>query len=40
MQIKDAYINLKNNERSLLGTTTIGDLAMIVVISTKAVSGS
>jgi hypothetical protein len=38
MQIKDAYVNLKNNEKVLLGTTTIGDLAMIVVVSAKEVS--
>jgi hypothetical protein len=38
IQISGAYVNLKNNEKVLLGTTSIGDLAMIVVVSAKAVS--
>lgn len=35
VNIEDAYVNLKENEKVLLGTTTVGDLAMIVVVSAE-----
>jgi hypothetical protein len=39
MEIKDAFVNLKNDEKILLGTSMYDDFAMIIVVSARAVSG-